>query len=175
MDSAVEVLTFHASASCMNGEALIFLGPSETGKSTICRLLSTHMPPVADDKVYLRHQDSHAWAVSDATQRDLCGPLSEQEAELLNGAPLKAIFRLHQASEPCVRHVGTLETCRYLTDAFFEILRHRRFTVKAKQLAFSHLAAVARVTPGYELYFDQTQRTRRVIEEALSSVPESER
>ena len=52
-DSLRSPVSLHASAVCANGRALIFLGPSETGKTSMCYLLSKHTQVLALDAVYL--------------------------------------------------------------------------------------------------------------------------
>lgn len=44
----------HASASYINGEAIVFLGKSGAGKSTIVRFLSDTNPIIADDNIIIR-------------------------------------------------------------------------------------------------------------------------
>ena len=157
------IMLIHASAVVVNGVALIFLGPSDTGKSTICRLLSEFAQPLADDMVYLIPHMIGEWAIACA---DVCaprGPLSETEAAALEDIPLRAIFRLYQASEPRLEHISALETCRHLTAALFEFYGSQLWDIGIKKTAFSHLAPIARLVPGYALYFDRSPQTPQMI------------
>jgi hypothetical protein len=156
------ILALHASAVRVNGEALIFLGPSGTGKSTICELLSPDAEPLADDKVYIVPRGKRRWVIADAGERILEGPLTQREAAAIEGPPLRAIFRLYQASRPRLTPIDAVETCRHLTNAFFELYWLQRLDMESKRLAYARLAAIAQSTPGYRLQFDLSHRALAV-------------
>jgi energy-coupling factor transporter ATP-binding protein EcfA2 len=172
------VLALHASAVEMDGKALLFLGPSGTGKSTMQRLLQSVARPLADDRIYLHKRRRQAWHVTDAGERLLYGPLSENEVGNLHGPPLRAIFRLHKAREPHVEPLDHLQTCRYLMEAFFEIPWQQEYTAMMKRTAFSSLAAIARRVEGYYLYFERSPRMIDVLlgcpEAPTSPIPASQ-
>jgi hypothetical protein len=165
MTSAV---TIHASAVYTAAGALIFLGPSETGKSTIRRLLSAQAEPLADDKVRLTWQNG-VWRVTSADGGRHKRLISEEQtAEPPRHIPLRAVVRLHQASAPALQPIDMLLTCRYLTDAYFEVQIHRPLDVEARQWAFAWLAQVARSVPGYHLHFDLSLRTLKAVCETFN-------
>ena len=56
---------FHASSVNVSGKALLFLGHSTAGKSTISRLLSERYPVIADDKVWVSQKKNGDWMVCD--------------------------------------------------------------------------------------------------------------
>lgn len=157
----------HASAVCVDGSALIFLGPSKAGKSTICRLLSRHATPWADDKLYLISQANGEWSVASADNRNLGKPPSGQEDSSLECVPLKAIFRLYQALEPHLERISEIETCCHLAKAFFELSRQQRWDIKIKRRAFASLATITRSVPGYRLYFNLSTETYEVIRSCI--------
>jgi len=154
-----KTLLIHASAVYTDKGAMVFLGPSNTGKSTICRLLDTYTQPLADDGVYLTSHNG-GWQVTDGTNLK---PLSK------SGLPLLAVFRLHQAPTVRLERLGTWQTCRHLTDAFFEVRWQRQYDRKTKKNAFQVLAAIARSTPGFRLYFNLSARTFDIINETLDA------
>jgi hypothetical protein len=160
------IVPIHASAVQLDGDTLVFLGPSGAGKSTIRRLLHAFARPLADDRVYLIPQEGGEWAVADAGNRILEGRLSEQEAAALEGPPLRAILRLSQDSKPRLEPMDALQTCRHLTNAFFDLYWHRNFKPETKRVAFASLATIARSVPGYRLHFDRSPQTIEVIMEA---------
>jgi energy-coupling factor transporter ATP-binding protein EcfA2 len=165
------ILLLHASAVRVDGQALLFLGPSGAGKSTICSLLSGFARPLADDLVYLFSREA-GWTVADGKPRALEGPLSADEAAVLQGTPLRALFRLCQDFPPRLEPLPALEVCRYLVGAFLELFWQCHWSPAAQRAAFAQLAALARAVPGYRLYFDPSPRTVAVVREELG-LPES--
>lgn len=170
--SAPVIPVVHASAAQVNGGALIFLGPSGTGKSTVCKLLSDYASQIAADVVYLLPGPDGRWGVADGGRRAYEGPLSVEEAAALRPIPLRAIFRLFQAPASHLKPLDGLETCRYLTDALFEVAWQREYDVATKRELFSHLAAICRAVPGYELYFDLSSATLDLLKGELA-LPDS--
>jgi energy-coupling factor transporter ATP-binding protein EcfA2 len=159
---AADVLVLHSSAVVTPGGALLFLGHASAGKSTICRLLAERFPPLADDAVYLTRQEDGAWYVADGTRRAFAGPLEEDELAGLDGVPLRAILRLFQAPTPRLAPLGQLETCRYLTDALFEIGWPKQKVETARGM-FAAVAQVARSYPGWQLYFSVDHTTSGLV------------
>lgn len=164
------ILTIHASAMRLNGEALVFLGPSETGKSTVCRLLSDHGQFLADDRVHLVRLSGERWGVANADNgirleryAAMIGSISEQ-------VPLHAIFRLHQAAATRLERVEPIVVCRYLVDALFEVEIHEPPDVAARALAFAALAQVARTIPGYRLDFELSPSTAEAIQAVIGQL-----
>jgi len=164
-----EVLVIHASAVRTDDGALIFLGPSETGKSTICSLLSRHLEPVADDLVGLIPCTEGKWTVLDAQHDVIPITWAEAQASAPDSPLLRAIFRLHQAPVASLEQVDSLQTCRYLTDAFFEARWQRLYSIEMKTIAFAALAAIARSIPGYRLHFHLSPQVFGVIDAGINS------
>ena len=163
VSDSLDILALHASAVYVDNKAMIFLGPSGTGKSTICDLLSAHAQTLALDAVYLVSHADGGWAVVKGDGRAHGRSLSLDQATALYSVPLRMIFRLYQAPAPRLEPLDRLEVGRYLTDAFFEIVRQREYDFETKRCAFSSLSAIARTVPGYEFYFDLTPRTLETL------------
>lgn len=157
------ILTLHASAVAVNGEAFIFLGPSETGKSTICRLLAAYTQPLADDLIYLAHCGGAEWKVANA----------EFDTQVHN-PPLRAIFRLYQAPAVRLEQLDDLQICRHLTDAFFEAHWQRQYDLETKKSAFTALAVVARSIPGFRLHFNLSISALELAKSMQKSVKTAE-
>jgi ABC-type dipeptide/oligopeptide/nickel transport system ATPase subunit len=157
----------HASAVRADGGALIFLGPSGTGKTTMCHLLSGLFEELAQDTVYLILRTG-VWEVAkgDAIFHGI--PLTEEKAATLEGVPLQAVFRLYQAPATRLKPIDALHTCRYLTDALFEIVRQREDDLATKRLAFANAAAIARSVPGYQFYFDLSSQTLEALNNEIN-------
>ena len=62
-------LFLHASAVVVGGGALLFLGHSTAGKSTIARMLGQIQPVLADDSVYAARGADGWWRVVDGSFR----------------------------------------------------------------------------------------------------------
>jgi len=160
---ALTALPIHASAVQAEAGALLFLGPSETGKSTIRSMLEAHLPALADDIVYLVPQVEGKWGVALVDTDAFWRPLSASEVAALSVVPLQAVLRLYRATEPRLERISPLETCRHLTGAFFEVYWPRYCDVPAKKAAFARLARIAAATTGYHLYFERSEKTIRVL------------
>ncbi len=157
------ILLLHASAVSNADGALLFLGPSGTGKSTMWRMLSAYMSPVAEDAVCLVHQEDEWRVVSGGHCKR--GDAAEMvvEGDAVSYIPLRAVCRLYQAAEPQLEKMDTLLTCRYLTDAFFEIYPQRGRPLEVKQHTFMNLAGIARALVGYIFHFGLSSRTPEVL------------
>jgi hypothetical protein len=162
------MLAIHASAVRVGDGGLIFLGPSGTGKSAICRLLEGKAAKLANDVIYVAQREDGGWYVADGGRRAYERPLSAEEAAMVLWVPLRAIVRLFQGSPPYLKRIDQLEACRYLTDALFEMAWQRDYGVGTKKELFADLAYVCRLTPGYEFRFDLSQDTIEILAEEFA-------
>jgi hypothetical protein len=147
----------HASAAAAPDGALLFVGASGSGKSTICRLLIPYFSPLAEDVVYLVPALDGSWSVANAGYPQPVQPLKE-EVKKLHSVPLKAIFILVKGEGIRLERLDALLGCRYLMDGFFEILRQNAFTLEVRRKGFSDIAAIARRYPAYRLVFNLSGR-----------------
>ncbi|MGC8960552.1 MAG: hypothetical protein ACP5OO_12375 [Chloroflexia bacterium] len=161
----LHALPLHASAVVLDGRALLFLGPSGTGKSTIRALLEGRAEPLADDGAFLRRRPEGGWEVFPADGRIFLGPLCEEEATGLAATPLRAFFRIYQAGGPRLEILPPWEGCRFLTAAFFEAWWTQYCDLPTLKRAFADLAELARTVPGYRFYFTRSPRTRAVLDD----------
>ncbi len=160
----------HASAVEYRGKAVVFLGPSETGKSTISQLLAATLDGarvLADDIAYLAWR-GRGWQVAGDMY-----PHFQQEVfaappiHVSQSVPLGGIFRLYQAPLSRLEPMDNSETGFCLVRAFFEVIMHRYAGIGEKKAYFSSLSAVARVTPGFTFYFERSPQTATVFRRAL--------
>ena len=142
-----DILLFHGSALCMDGQAYIFTAPSGTGKSTHARLwweaFGDRVWMINDDKPLIRVQDGKAIACADEflpeLENGLDTLLGERGAGLSEGqmqrlAIARAIFAdspillLDEATsaldEETEKHL--LHNLRSLTDKTVVIVTHRK-------------------------------------------------
>ncbi|HOU24244.1 MAG TPA: hypothetical protein PKW05_06420 [Anaerolineae bacterium] len=139
-------LLLHAAAVVTPAGALLLLGHSGAGKSTVCGLVAERLPTLADDLVRLTcaGQAERAWCVSDAKQ---------SLAPSARSVPLVAVLRLYQSEVTALAPATPRETCGYLLDAAFEVDLQRQVDSRKKRAWFACLATVARVHPGWRLQF----------------------
>jgi hypothetical protein len=157
-------LLIHASAVCGNNGVLLFIAPSETGKSTICHMLQEAFRPLADDLAWLIPQRNGTWGIANALD-----PTSKESfpIEQALGEPLQAIIRLYQAPAPRLEHISALETCRHLTKAFLEAPNNRFSDADTLKDSFRMIAATARQVSGYCFHFNLSQQAVQIVESAF--------
>ena len=157
------VFSIHASAVSFGKSAFIFLGPSGTGKSTICQLLRDVADPLADDMIYLFPAQSGKWEVANARDNIPDGPLVLREITNAERKNLKAVFRLHQVSDPYLENICAMDVCLYLMDSYLELSWNRRAGIDIKRNAFSSMAAISKSVETYHLNFDLSDKTVDMI------------
>lgn len=161
-------LFLHAAAVNTPRGALLFLGHSSSGKSTLCRLLEPAFPTVADDAVYVMKKET--WLVSRGDARHTA-PQPGAWSSLANAAlkageaqPIRALCRIFGAEEIALEPIPARQLCRYLTDAAFEIeIQRRTLSLSLRAAWFCLLADLARTRPGYRIFFTREERVRSFL------------
>ncbi|HOU11808.1 MAG TPA: hypothetical protein PKZ84_01710 [Anaerolineae bacterium] len=151
-----KLLIIHASAVLINGEALLFLGKSGTGKSTVCQLLRPYATQIADDWVYLMPCDDNRWRMASADARKFY-TLSEQQLANLVLTPVNTILSLSQAKEFALARLNDMTVCRCLVNAFYEVWPNINADRNLGRAVFPWIASLARMVPGYELSFTRSK------------------
>jgi len=157
------LIALHASACVTPGGALLFLGHGGAGKSTAVGLLAERFPTLADDAVFLLPQADGSWQVACGDRDAFAGPVAQEAVAGLNWVLLRVVLRLFRAPKPRLVPIGPRESCRYLTDALFEIPPQRNTGVEVKRHLFAAAAEVARTVPGWELYFGLDRSTSELL------------
>lgn len=166
-------LYLHASAVIVNGGAVLFLGHSTAGKSTIACLLSPIYPILADDTVLVREGDSGQWLVTDGKIRfngiEPCHS-TDMQPPRLSDLPLHACVRIHKGPDLRREPLVAIELAQCLMDAVMEVDVQRKCgrldpkvaiaaqdaisTARAMRGHWFHMAAsIARTCPGRRLWF----------------------
>jgi energy-coupling factor transporter ATP-binding protein EcfA2 len=163
MPDPLGILSIHASAVQINGGALIFLGPSGAGKSTIVGLMAGFAEKIADDVIYLVPRAKNLWDVVGGDQESKKKAISHNNANNLLGPTLRSIIILQKSSRNSLKELSPSEICIYLTNSYFEISRHRKFSVAQNKLAFHKLAKISMMIPGYKLLFNLSASVSEII------------
>jgi hypothetical protein len=184
-------LFLHASSVVVDGGALLFLGHSTAGKSTISTLLEKNYPTLADDAVFASLDPHGLWRVVDGKFRFEDGGVFSWEESVRRraadgpGIPLLACMRIHKAQNVRVAPIAPVETARYLMDAVMEVDVQRKFgrlkdktgmekpavaLVRRMRLQWFHQSAeIARACPGWRLWFPRDSHVPDLLD-AISAV-----
>ena len=125
-------LFLHASSVIIDGGAVLFLGHSTAGKSTIARLLGAAYPVLADDAVFVSRRPEGRWGVVDGGFRFGEGDFADWHERIRrqidqNSVPLRGCLRIHKATELRMGPMDPAELARHLMDAAMEIDLQRKF------------------------------------------------
>jgi len=161
------VLLIHASAVIVNNHGFIFLGPSGTGKSTICSILESETIKIADDRVCLIPNQG-SWAISSADDYNFTDRISEEQVVKMEKHPLKGILRLYRGTQPKTIPTPSFQTFQNLFVSYFEFKLHVCCSLKDRKNVFSTLASIARAVRGYSFYFNCSFFTVQVFNEMLN-------
>ena len=173
-------LFLHASAVVVEGGAVLFLGHSTAGKSTIARLLGASLPVLADDAVFAARDADGGWRVVEGGFRfedgDVFRRMDEIQRQVRQGAgiPLRGCFRLRKADDVKIEPLIPSDLARVLIDAVIEIDVQRKVDkyvkdqgidlISVRKKWFRWVAEIARKYPGWMLYFTVTYDPCRLCE-----------
>ena len=169
-------LFLHASSVIIHGGAVLFLGHSTAGKSTIARRLGEIYPVLADDSVFAARGTDGGWRVVDGGFRFGEGDLESWKQRIHRqiaekSVPLRACLRIHKASAVRMESMEPVELARYLMDAAMEIDLQRKWgkksgaskmepsaweqVLRARRQWFSQVADIARTAWGGHFWFSK--------------------
>jgi len=200
MPAESDGMFLHASAAVVDGGAVLFLGHSTAGKSTLVRLLAEIHPVLADDSVFVRPAGVSGWTA-------VAGGFRFEDSEMMNWSrasekrraasetayPIRALMRLHKSRGLRTEAMDEVERARCLMDAVLEIDIQRRYGrpssrpdgsaagfaagMKMRRIWFRQAAALARSCPGWRLWFSRGESPAPLAEtigRLVSSVPAPE-
>lgn len=157
LPSTHDGLLLHAAGVIHGGEAFVFAGPSEAGKTTVARLATGWGEVMGDENLIIRVRDGRASAYSTpfwggSTPHDLIHRINRC-------APLRAVYMLEQAAG---------FTVELLTPAYaaMSLLATEKVSVERTNSAADWLHAAERLvscTPVYRLGFQPTREIWRFL------------
>ena len=161
-------LFLHAAAVKTPRGALLFMGHSSAGKSTLCRLLEPAFPTLADDAVYVMKKGtwlvSHGDARHEASRTGVWSSLENEAYDKGEVQPVMALCRIFGAKDIALEPLLPRQLCRYLTDAAFEIeIQRRCLSLSVRAPWFGLVADLARARPGYRIRFARNERVRSYL------------
>ena len=178
-------LFLHASAVVAEGGALLFLGHSTAGKSTIADLLQKNYDFLSDDAVFTNRDPNGVWRVVDGKFRlenvEVFNweTVMRQQPEIGSGIPLRGCIRIYKSLSVKLAGLAPVETARCLMDAVMEIDVQRKFgrlqdktgggkpdvaLVRRMRSAWFHNAAdIARACTGWRLWFPRDSHVPDLI------------
>lgn len=144
----------HSSAVKVANQALLFLGHSSSGKSTISQLLSKKYPIISDDKVWIFQKSNGEWFACEGEKINLLESSQDSTINCFPEYTILTFLRIFKSNETSIKPLSTLETCKYLIDAVFEIDSQRKQEdfVLAKKW-FSSVAEISKKYVGWHLTF----------------------
>jgi len=162
-------LLLHASSVAISGKAILFLGHSNAGKSTISKLLSERYPMIADDKVWVFCPKDGNWMVQDASL-DFRQIYFDNRRFRGESYPLLAIVRIFKGNVICMDSISSKETCMQLMNAVFEINLLRVIqSLAIKKEWFVAAAQISREIKGWRLTFPKCKSIITKIHEVFES------
>lgn len=157
----------HASSVNIEGKAVLFLGHSTSGKSTISEILSERYPLIADDKIWVEIGNEGIWMAQGISETNKFGK-GYSYSKKLEQHPLWGIIRIFKANETKIEQITQRVCCKYLMDAVFEIDFQRRVTeLDRKKNWFRLVADISRKTIGWHLTFQKDRSIIDVIERVV--------
>jgi hypothetical protein len=165
----------HASAVLIPEGALLFLGHSTSGKTTISKKMSGRYSVLADDVVFIQERGNGLYCIDDGKKRlSRAEPCLQMETAFENMCyPVSAIVRIFKGNPVKAERITSLQLCRYLTDALFEVDVQRRSTcIDYRKNLFINAAALAKKTTGRHLWFDLDSDPETIVN-ALRRCPDN--
>ncbi len=144
----------HAAGVSMNGQGLLFAGPSEAGKSTIVKLIGERGEVLCDDRVVVRKGPA-GFRVHGTWNH------GEVRRVSAGSAPLRAVFFLRQAGTNRMDRVGNPEAV--LRD-FLPRLVRPLVSADWWERALAVAEEIVRDVPFYDLSFDKSGAVVEVLE-----------
>ena len=145
----------HAAGVVLNGQGMLFAGPSEAGKSTMVKILKKKAKILCDDRMIIRREDEGF---------TIHGTWSHGEIPLVSpdSAPFHSLFFLRQSSENRVERIE--ERRAIVQDLLVRIVRPL-VTVDWWEDVLSLAGDITKQIPCYNLHFDKSGKIADVLED----------
>lgn len=160
-NSIIRSTLIHAVAVETASGAILFLGHSGAGKSTMASKVFDYWPTIADDIVCLAQSAvNQMWYVADGKKINI---------SRTRFFPLFSLIRIFQSSNADIKSLTPLETCRHLTDSIFEIEIMKKVNRNIQRECFKITADVARRYTGWQLLATLDKETQLILIENFKS------
>lgn len=136
----------HSCGAVIEGKGLLFVGHSETGKTTTARMIAPFSEILCDDRNIVRHH-SDGWHVYGSWSH---GELPEVSSR---SAPLHGIFFLEQAT---VNRLTLIEERRLITRRLFATVIRPFVTADWWSKTLNIIEAISWEVPCYVMQFDKS-------------------
>jgi energy-coupling factor transporter ATP-binding protein EcfA2 len=161
-------LLLHASAVNIGGKALIFLGHSSSGKSTISRILAKKYSVISDDKVWASRNSNGEWYVGNGDNRTV---LKGTQQNTLNSSgifPILSFIRIYKSKKNEINKINSSLSCKHLIDAVFEVDNQRKITDIDLRKNWFYLAVdLSKKYQGWHFSFNKNAIITGIIEKTF--------
>lgn len=159
-------LYLHASSVNINGKALLFLGHSSSGKSTISRLLSKRYPIIADDKICIFQKKNEEWFVCDGSNQTYSEDENTRQNYSVKAFPLLALIRIYKSDIMDIQPISPRTTCSHIIDAVFEVdMQRNQEDLMIRKEWFKLVGDISKKIEGWHLTFKKDVSIIKSIDE----------
>jgi hypothetical protein len=154
-------LCLHSSAVARGSAGFLFLGRSETGKTSVARLstIAGHAA-LGDDLNFVIRDGENGYRLA-AAPSPKPSPVGYSPLR----PRLRGVFTLVQDDSDYLAPISPMPTARALFDGFKQTPSGRKLPDEAFGLAFRAVCDIARRVPGYELHFRNRPDFWKLIDE----------
>ena len=155
-------LNIHSSAVARGDNGFLFLGVSESGKSTVAQLShSVGLSPLGDDLNFILSDPGRGYCLSAVP-----GAIHSPVGYSLQQPPLRGIFVLVQDRRDYLIPLTPMQLVRYLFDGSnVQSPYVHQFPDDLMEMAFHTVCDIARRVPGYQLHFRKSPDFWKLINE----------
>jgi energy-coupling factor transporter ATP-binding protein EcfA2 len=146
----------HGSVGILNGKALLFIGPSGRGKSTILRILRRDIMPFADDAFAIRRIGTNYYCFQTSS---LDKQIWVQKS--FQGYPIQGLFLLQQSKKTYLNQEGIVNSSILLLE---EIISNPPSVASFTKQFFSFIKSRPSL---YTFFFS---RNRRLVFDIIKNV-----
>lgn len=153
----------HASSVNIKDKAIVFLGHSTSGKSTIAQLLSRQFPLISDDKIIMFKSDGKWFVKSGDEERKFLE--YKKKIPFVSGCfPILSFIRIYKSENNNMHKIESNVLCKSLIDAVFEVDNQRSINNTGLRKHWFRLSAeLARNIQGWHFYFKKESNIIRII------------
>ena len=173
----------HGSAVQTSKGALIFTGPSEAGKSTICDLMSLKFMTISDDCLFVGRSEAGSWLVEDGgayswklRKESYVAGVEREATGGAPGIPVCAVMPLHQSKRVWLEQLDGRPLCLNIMNGIIEIAgQSQRYSTMRVLRWFALAAQMSREVRGLRLHFSKECDTVQVLSKYLEALCSEEK